>query len=248
MPLPHPPLEIIAQPSPSFGPRKPVNGSTGVRLIVLHYTGMTSAEAALQRLTDPAAHVSSHYVVDDDGRIYRLVDDAQRAWHAGVSYWRGMRDINSCSIGIEITNPGHDYGYRAFPDKQLSAVTALCRSLIQTHGLGARDVVGHSDIAPGRKIDPGELFPWQALAAEGIGMWPTLSGTKHLVDTAQALEMLSRIGYATPLSVDAGADIIAKPSDVIEAFQRHFRPRQITGHLDTETLALIQALAPANLA
>jgi N-acetylmuramoyl-L-alanine amidase len=248
MPPAHPPLKIIACPSPNHGERKPVNGAARVGLVVLHYTGMTTPAQALDRLSDPKAEVSAHYVVDDSGAIYRLVAEDRRAWHAGVSYWRGQRDINSISIGIEITNPGHDYGYRAFPPTQIEAVRGLVADIISRHGLQAADVVGHSDIAPGRKIDPGELFPWEQLAREGIGRWPTLSGTKHLITTDQAMRLLSQIGYATALSHDLGSDLLANPSDVIAAFQRHYRPRKIDGVLDTETSALIQALVDTDLA
>ena len=248
MPHTHSTPKTVERPSPNHGERKAVNGSTGVKLIVLHYTGMATAEQALVRLTDQTSQVSAHYVIVDDGAIYRLVAEDRRAWHAGVSYWRGLRDINSVSIGIEITNPGHEYGYRAFPQSQIDAVITLVRDIMTRHALDAAAVVGHSDIAPGRKIDPGELFPWQALAREGIGMWPTLSGTKHLITADQAMKQLSMIGYATPLSSDGGADILPSPNDVIAAFQRHYRPRKIDGILDGETLALIQTIAPSDLA
>lgn len=239
---------MIDRPSPNHGVRNPVNGVTAVRLIVLHYTGMATAEEALVRLTDPAAQVSAHYLLSDDGEIYSLVPEDRRAWHAGVAYWQGQRDINSMSIGIEITNPGHDFGYRAFPPAQIEAVRTLVRDIMDRHRLEADSVIGHSDIAPGRKIDPGELFPWERLARDSMGRWPILSGTKQFISSDQAMTLLSRIGYATPLSTDLGADLLANPSDVIAAFQRHYRPRKIDGVLDVETLALIQAFAPPDLA
>ncbi len=247
MPYAHSALKIIERPSPNYNERKAANGSVGVQLVVLHYTGMATAAQALARLTDQASQVSAHYVVDDEGSIYRLVAEQHRAWHAGVSYWQGVRDINSVSIGIEITNPGHDYGYRAFPQTQIDAVTALVRDIVTRHTLDAAAVVGHSDIAPGRKIDPGELFPWESLARVGIGKWPALSGTKHFITATDAMNLLSMIGYATPTSTELGADILSSPGDVIAAFQRHYRPRKIDGILDGETLALIQSLAPSDL-
>jgi len=236
-------LQFIERPSPNHGER-----TSPVSLIVLHYTGMSTSAQALERLCDPAAQVSAHYLVDEDGKVFRLVAEDRRAWHAGVAYWRGMRDINSASVGIEIANPGHDYGYRAFPDAQIDAVASLTADIIARHGLRAADVIGHSDIAPGRKIDPGELFHWRELAARGIGVWPNLSGTKHLVTADTAMKLLSNIGYAVPLSAELGADILAKPADVVAAFQRHYRPGRIDGVLDAETLALIQTLAGPDLA
>lgn len=248
MPNARPPFNIIERPSPNHGERKAVAGSTGVRLIVLHYTGMKSAADALARLTDSISHVSAHYVVDDEGAVYRLVAEERRAWHAGVSYWQGVRDINSASIGIEITNPGHDYGYRAFPPAQIEAVKILVRDIMARHALTPSAVIGHSDIAPGRKIDPGELFPWENMAQSGLGIWPKLEGTKRLMTSDEAHTLLSAIGYATPLSADLGADILPAPTDSVAAFQRHYRPRKVDGVLDSETLALIQARAPSDLA
>ncbi|MBL8630307.1 MAG: N-acetylmuramoyl-L-alanine amidase [Rhodospirillaceae bacterium] len=236
-------LKIVDSPSPNFGARKAVPGLKPVSYVVLHYTGMKSAGDALARLADPAAQVSAHYVVDDDGQIYRMVAEEHRAWHAGVSYWKGVRDLNSVSVGIEITNPGHDYGYRDFPAQQIASVEALVKDILARHKLSGAAVIGHSDIAPGRKIDPGELFPWAHLAQQGIGLWPTLSGTKHLVNSENALQLLSGIGYATPLSVEQGSDVLTSPSDCIAAFQRHYRPRKIDGILDAETVALIQTRA-----
>ena len=140
-------------------------------MIVLHYTGMKSGEEALARLTDPAAKVSSHYLVHEDGRIDQLVPEARRAWHAGLSSWKGVADINSCSIGIEIVNPGHEFGYRDFPDAQIEAVISLCRDIIARHRIPNARVLAHSDVAPARKQDPGEKFPWARLAASGVGLW-----------------------------------------------------------------------------
>ena len=160
---------ILDKPSPNHGPR-PDGG--GVDMLVLHYTGMADAASALEQLTDPTAKVSAHYVINEDGAILRLVEEARRAWHAGVAAWRGQTDINDRSIGIELVNPGHEFGYRAFAEPQMAAFTALAGDILSRHAIPARNVVGHSDVAPARKNDPGELFDWQRLAATGIGLWP----------------------------------------------------------------------------
>ena len=143
-----------------------------IDMLVLHYTGMRSAAEALRRLTSPEAAVSAHYLIDEDGAVWRLVPEERRAWHAGVSYWRGRRDINSASIGIELVNPGHEFGYRAFPEAQVAALEVLCRDVLSRYQIPPRHVLGHSDVAPARKDDPGELFPWRRLARAGIGLWP----------------------------------------------------------------------------
>src|SRR5262249_36882522 len=160
---------IVHRPSPNFDARR---GGTPIDILALHYTGMPTAEGALARLCDPAAKVSAHYTIDEDGTIYRHVAEAERAWHAGVSCWAGARDINDRSIGIELVNPGHDFGYRAFPDAQIAAVIELARGIVERNRIPPARVLGHSDVAPKRKIDPGELFPWPRLAAEGLGVWP----------------------------------------------------------------------------
>lgn len=240
-------LRINELPSANFGPRKSVAVDARVRHIVMHYTGMTSCQKALDRLCDPRTEVSAHYVVDEDGTIHRMVAEDMRAWHAGVSFWHGLRDLNSTSVGIEIVNPGHDYGYRAFPDVQIEAVTELAGDIMQRHGIAPCDVLGHSDVAPGRKVDPGELFPWQALAAHGIGLWPeetvTLPGHP---DMTGALRRLSEIGYAVPLTPELGNDILKPGSavtDVIAAFQVHYRQGKVDGLLDNETATRIAAVA-----
>ncbi len=240
-------LRINELPSANFGPRKSVAVDARVRHIVMHYTGMTSCQKALDRLCDPRTEVSAHYVVDEDGTIHRMVAEDMRAWHAGVSFWHGLRDLNSTSVGIEIVNPGHDYGYRAFPDVQIEAVTELAGDIMQRHGIAPCDVLGHSDVAPGRKVDPGELFPWQALAAHGIGLWPeetvTLPGHP---DMTGALRRLSEIGYAVPLTPELGNDILKPGSavtDVIAEFQVHYRQGKVDGLLDNETATRIAAVA-----
>jgi N-acetylmuramoyl-L-alanine amidase len=164
-------MHILQRSSPNFDSR---DGQT-VDMLVLHYTGMKTAAEALERLCDPTAKVSAHYVVDEDGSIIQLVDEASRAWHAGVSSWRGHTNINQRSIGIEIVNPGHVFGYRTFPAAQMKSVVELCTQILARHAIPARNVVGHSDVAPARKQDPGELFDWALLAKHGIGLWPKAS-------------------------------------------------------------------------
>ncbi len=237
------PLILHDHRSPNFGPRRPVDGSVGVRHLVLHYTGMTSSNAALARLCAAESGVSSHYLIDEDGTTYGLVDETARAWHAGVGYWAGTRDLNSTSIGIELVNPGHEYGYRAFPAAQIDALIDLARDIVQRHAIAATAVLGHSDIAPSRKEDPGELFPWADMAKAGIGIWPTEKGVSS-PSPAASWNALSRIGYAVPSG--PGADILDPDSaaaDVIAAFQRRFQPNQVSGALDPETAARIAAVA-----
>jgi len=189
-----------------------------VDTLVLHYTGMHTAEAALARLCDPAAKVSSHYLVDEDGTVHALVAEDKRAWHAGVSCWRGAVGLNDRSIGIEIVNPGHEWGYRAFPAAQMAAVAGLCRGILSRHAIPARNVVGHSDVAPDRKQDPGELFDWAWLAGQGVGLW-----TEGFAAPGDLMEDLAAIGY----------DVSARA--VIRAFQRHFLPQNLSGAADDAT-------------
>jgi N-acetylmuramoyl-L-alanine amidase len=207
-----------------------------IDMLVLHYTGMQSAAAALDRLCDAAAQVSAHYVVEEDGALWRLVPEARRAFHAGVSCWHGESSLNHVSIGIEIVNPGHEWGYRRFPEPQMAAVEALCRDILSRHPIPPYRVVGHSDIAPDRKADPGELFDWPRLARAGIGLWPTPAPSQShrrgrgvgVVQRAGALADLARIGYC----VSAETEEVA-----LAAFQRRFRPERWDGLLDGETCA-----------
>jgi N-acetylmuramoyl-L-alanine amidase len=207
---------------------------------VLHYTGMPTGEGALKRLCDPDAKVSAHYTIDDDGTIYRHVAEEKRAWHAGVSYWAGARDLNDRSIGIELVNPGHEFGYRDFPEAQITALIELARGIVQRHRIPARRVLGHSDVAPKRKIDPGEKFPWPRLAADGIGVWP-----KHpRLDISRSVQVpdiqrdLAAIGYECAATGVLDEDTRA----AVSAFQRHFRPALVTGIPDGETAALAALL------
>src|SRR3954467_5121679 len=160
-------MKRIDRPSPNHDDR----GGAAIDMLVLHYTGMQTAEPALARLCDPAAKVSAHYTIDEDGTVYAHVPEDRRAWHAGVSHWAGISNVNARSIGIELVNPGHEYGYREFPEAQIAALIELCGGILQRHPIPAARVLGHSDVAPARKEDPGELFPWQRLAKAGIGVW-----------------------------------------------------------------------------
>jgi len=214
-------------PSPNQGPR-PADAT--VDMLVLHYTGMADAAAALGRLTDPAAEVSAHYLIDEEGTVHRLVDEARRAWHAGMASWRGHTDINDRSIGIELVNPGHEFGYRPFPEAQIMALIALCQEILSRHPIPARNVVGHSDVAPARKTDPGELFDWARLAAAGIGLWPAESDAS----TADIAQMLARYGYDT-----------ADHAATITAFQRHFRPERVDGLEDDQCSTRLAGLLAA---
>lgn len=219
-------MTITDRPSPNHGERLPEGGDAVViDMLVIHYTGMVPDAKALDWMCDPASSVSAHYFIDEAGAISRLVPEERRAWHAGVSAWRGATDINSRSIGIELSNPGHDFGYRDFPQPQIDALIALAKDILTRHPIPPRNVVGHSDIAPVRKIDPGERFPWQQLAAAGIGLWPDKDPKATSADLS---EMLALYGY----------DVDNNPlSDVVSAFQRHFRPARFDGVADDETCA-----------
>ena len=199
--------------------------------LVLHYTGMRSGAEAIARLCDPAAKVSAHYVVEEDGAVFRLVAEERRAAHAGISFWRGRSALNANSIGIEIVNPGHEWGYRPFPALQMAAVCDLCLEIMARHPIDPRNVVAHSDIAPDRKQDPGELFDWQGLAANGVGLWPGADAAP--AEEAALLPILGAIGYRTdlPLSV------------LLTAFQRHWLPGRADGIADAATRTRVPAVA-----
>jgi N-acetylmuramoyl-L-alanine amidase len=207
-------------------------------MLVLHYTGMITAAAALERLCDPSARVSSHYVVEENGVIWRLVPENLRAFHAGVSCWEGERDLNAVSLGIEIVNPGHECGYRQFPEVQMASVETLCADLISRHLIPAHRVVGHSDIAPDRKADPGELFDWARLARAGIGIWPPAEATPRgfATNPAESLGALSSIGYCASAQSQTPA---------LVAFQRRFRQGCCDGRLDAETAARLSQVSEA---
>jgi N-acetylmuramoyl-L-alanine amidase len=237
-------IESIAAPSPNFDAR-----TAPPDMIVLHYTGMQTGEAALARLRDPEAKVSAHYLIEEDGRVFSLVAEERRAWHAGVSFWRGERDINAVSIGIELVNPGHEWGYRAFPATQIEALTLLLADIRGRWSMSDGRIVGHSDVAPARKEDPGELFPWQGLAAAGHGLWvnpPAAPGAPLGVGDEGtgvfALQAgLTRLGYDSAPS----GHYDETTASVVTAFQRHWRPARIDGIADGETRARLVHLLRA---
>ena len=220
-------MKVIDAPSPNFDAR-----DAPITMIVLHYTGMETADVAIARLRDPAAKVSAHYVVAEDGHVLKLVEEDRRAWHAGASHWREVDDVNSASIGIEIVNPGHEFGYRPFPDEQVDAVIRLVAMVKDRYEITRGNVVGHSDIAPARKRDPGELFPWHRLARLRLAL---PRPTKNLMDPfwteAGFLLALERFGY----------DVTDRIAAII-AFQRRFRPELIDGEIDAECRCILLAL------
>lgn len=216
--------KVIARPSPNFNERPP---SASVNMLVLHYTDMLTGEEAMQKLCDPVAQVSSHYTIDEDGSIYNHVDEEKRAWHAGLSFWRNRSNINDVSIGIELVNPGHTCGYRPFTEKQMQALILLSGDILERHVIPARNIVAHSDIAPARKKDPGELFDWKRLAEEGIGLWPEVAEVRTIPilkkgDKSDAVLELQRglALYGYDIKVDG---VFQDQTEwVVRAFQRHF--------------------------
>jgi N-acetylmuramoyl-L-alanine amidase len=239
------PVATACVASPNHGERR--NGmSPG--MLLLHYTGMPTAEEALARLCAPDSEVSAHYLVFEDGRTVQLVPEARRAWHAGAAWWAGETDINSTSIGIEIANPGHEHGYRDFPRAQIEAVIALCRDIVARHGIRADRVLAHSDVAPMRKEDPGEKFPWRALHAAGVGHWvepaPLAALGQTLVEGIRGAEVrdlqadLRRYGYGIK-PTGAYDECTAA---VVRAFQRHFRPARVDGLADASTSATLRQI------
>lgn len=207
------------QPSPNWDER-----TLPVSMVVLHYTGMRTAQEALDRLCDPEAKVSAHYCIDEDGTVTALVAEDKRAWHAGRSYWRGVTDVNSASIGIELVNPGHEFGYRAFPEAQMEALLPLLADIVGRHGIARADVVGHSDIAPARKQDPGELFDWERLARLRLALPRPRARMNLLYDNPGAFYLaLERFGYD-----------IADGRAAVRAFERRWRPNRIAGEIDGE--------------
>lgn len=207
-------------------------------MVVLHYTGMRTGRAAFDRLCDPAAKVSAHYLIMEDGAISALVPEERRAWHAGRAFWAGARDVNAHSIGIELVHPGHDWGYRPFADAQIAALERLLAEVLVRHDVAPEGVLGHSDAAPLRKRDPGELFPWDRLAAKGLAR-PRPSVSPSGEGEGDLARDLARIGY-DPIDPTADAPGFAA---VIAAFQRRWRPARVDGLVDGETRALARALA-----
>lgn len=220
-------IDAIDTPSPNFDER-----ALPISMVVLHYTGMADAASAIARLSDPEAGVSCHYLVSEDGQLVRMVAEDKRAWHAGKSYWRGIRDVNSASVGIEIVNPGHEFGYRPFPEEQMDVVLPLVADIMIRYKIAKANVVGHSDIAPTRKQDPGELFDWGRLAKLGLAL---ARPTRNLADPhwtdAGFLLALERFGYDV---VDGRAATVA--------YQRRFRPELVDGVIDGECRAILLSL------
>ena len=219
--------EIIDCPSPNFDDR-----DQPVSIVVLHYTGMEDAASAIARLRDPEARVSCHYLIAEDGQVLRMVAEDKRAWHAGQSYWRGIQGVNAASIGIEIVNPGHEHGYRPFTAQQMDSLVPLVAELVERHQVPRANVVGHSDVAPARKQDPGELFDWALLARHKLAV---SRPTKGLVDPLWTdggfLLALERYGYD-----------VREPEAAVLAFQRRFRPELLDGEIDGECRAILLQL------
>lgn len=212
------------QPSPNCDER-----SLPITMVVLHYTEMESAETALARMCDPESKVSAHYLISEAGEVIRMVPEEKRAWHAGVSYWRGHRDVNSTSIGIELDHPGHLYGYRDFSEAQFEALVPLLHRIVKQHDIPRANVVGHSDVAPQRKIDPGELFPWERLAEYGLCLpCPRIELGDPFDNDGAFYLALERFGYD-----------ITDGHKAVEAFQRRWRPRKIDGEIDGEVRAIL---------
>jgi N-acetyl-anhydromuramyl-L-alanine amidase AmpD len=249
--LPPPESRFAAKifPSPNHGERKHPDGSTGRRpdMLILHYTGMQVAGEALQWLCNPVSQVSSHYFVFENGHTLQLVPEGRRAWHAGASHWAGETDINSCSIGIEIANPGHPGGLPDYPEPQLVATLNLCRDICERWSIPPERVLAHSDVAPGRKIDPGEKFPWRRFAEAGIGVWTEpapIRGGRFFArgESGQPVEalqaMFAMLGYG--IAVDGAFD--EKTEAVVAAFQRHWRQDKVDGVADTSTITTLRDL------
>lgn len=246
VPLFNPDSSLVAEviPSPNFGERV---ADRLPDMLLLHYTGMPESQGALEWICSPKSKVSAHYYVFEDGRIVQCVPEALRAWHAGESFWANDTDINSCSIGIEIANPGHDHKYPDFPARQIAAVTALCRSIVKRRLIPAERVLAHSDVAPGRKKDPGEKFPWHILHHSGVGYWveplPIVPGPDFTIgdrgDVIASFQLLlAEYGYRVP--TEGAFDEATR--DAVIAFQRHFRPERVDGVVDSSTLMTLQAL------
>jgi len=241
-------LVAALQPSPNAGERRL---RARPHLVVLHYTGMASADQAIDWLANPKSKVSCHYVIDEDGRITQMVPESLRAWHAGASHWAGETDVNSVSVGIEIQNPGHDRGYPDFPLPQMQAIAVLCRDIAERRGIRPEGILAHSDVSPGRKIDPGEKLDWAWLASEGVGHWvepaPLDAARAELIPEEQtaaiveAQTLLCRYGY----DVEPGGTLDARTRIVVKAFQLHFRPARVDGNLDRPTFDTLTRLVAA---
>ncbi|WOJ89890.1 N-acetylmuramoyl-L-alanine amidase [Methylocapsa polymorpha] len=239
-------IAATIEPSPNHGERS----GRAPDAIILHYTGIATGEAALRRLCDSAAQVSAHYLVFEDGSLFQLVPEARRAWHAGIGYWAGERDMNTVSIGIEIANAGHLAGAPPYPSKQIEAVIALCQDIISRHAIRPQRVLGHSDLAPDRKIDPGEYFPWERLAKAGVGHYvapcpiedgPRIDRGAHGREVESLQSMLAIYGYGLNITGLYGS----KTQAVVTAFQRHFRPELVDGIADVSTIETLRKVIAA---
>ncbi len=229
--------EFIDRPSQNFDARAE---GAAIKLLIIHYTGLPSLKESLDRLSDPASKVSAHYLIDEEGNIFRMVKEDQRAWHAGFARWQKESDINTLSIGIELQNPGHEWGLEIFPKSQMNALSALANEIIKRHDIRPEAVLGHSDVAPARKEDPGELFDWQFLADSGVGLW-------HGLDDAQTASTESlNVSEGNEFLLDMekfGYDLEAQQTDqVVRAFQRHWRQASLTGKPDLGSLRALRAL------
>jgi len=245
----HPESSVVEriEPSPNFDERA---GLGRPDMILLHYTGMRFSHEAIHRLCDPKARVSSHYVVLEQGSIVQLVPEGKRAWHAGVSSWGGETDINSRSVGIEICNPGHEFGYVDFPTRQIAAVITLCRSILTRHIVRPENIVAHSDVAPSRKQDPGEKFPWKLLAQSGVGLWiePAVKPGQEPLQVGEVGQRVTDLqrslgSYGYGVEVTGRYDVATQ--EVVIAFQRHYRQALIDGIADTQTRETLSKLLVA---
>ncbi len=236
--------ETIDAPSANFDAR-----SAPPDMVILHYTGMATGEAALARLRDSEAKVSAHYLVEEDGRVFTLVAEERRAWHAGVSFWKGDKDINTRSIGIEIVNPGHEWGYRPFPGAQIDAVIALLTDIRTRWTIPDALILGHSDVAPERKEDPGELFPWKRLHEAGHGLWaePAAAPGEPLGEGDEGVGVFALQAALTRLGYDSApsGQYDAKTAKIVTAFQRHWAPHRLDGVADGETRARLMGVLRA---
>lgn len=230
--------------SPNFGPRK---ADAAIQYIVLHYTGMPDSAAALNWLCNKKSYVSSHYFIYENGRVVQLVNEDKRAWHAGESYWQGLTDLNSYSIGIEIANPGHEFGYIPFPDEQIAAVIRLCKEICVRRNILPGDIVAHSDIAPDRKQDPGELFPWDKLFAANVGLWVepekiTEDDMGNHFDNEKGKQEIISLLQQYGFNCSFAATNQAQLENFVVAFQRHHRPERVDGIADLSTIKTLQKL------
>ena len=239
-------LNVLLRNSPKF--KTKIRSNKGIKIIVIHYTGMQSGVDALNRLTDFKSKVSCHYLINEKGQIINIIPDNYTAWHAGKSRWGKLSSLNKYSIGIELVNPGHNFGYKKFGKKQISALIQLIKKLIKKYNINKQNIVGHSDIAPLRKKDPGEKFPWKILAKSNIGIWHNLKQKKLMKNRKKKIlkkekliffKFLNKIGFQTRFNIKKSR----YQKKLIEAFQRRFRPELISGILDKECFFIAKNLS-----